>query len=44
MVFNVTFINGSVISFLSVLLVKETGIPEENRRPAATRRQTSSVH
>ena len=33
MVFNATFNNGSVISWRSVLLVEETGIPEENRHP-----------
>ena len=30
MVFNVTFNNISVISWGSVLLVEETGLPEEN--------------
>ena len=34
MVFNETF-NISVISWLSVLLVEETGVPGENHRPAA---------
>ena len=34
MVFNTTFNNISVISWLSVLLVEETGVPEENHRPA----------
>jgi len=38
-VFNATFNNISVISWQSVLLVEETG---ENRRPAASRRQTLS--
>ena len=33
MVFNATFNNISVISWRSVLLVEETGIPEENHRP-----------
>ena len=33
MVFNATFNNISVISWLSVLLVEETGVPGENRRP-----------
>ena len=33
MVLNATFNNISVISWLSVLLVEETGIPEENHRP-----------
>jgi len=35
MVFNATFNNISVISWRSVLLVKETGVPCENHRPAA---------
>ena len=39
MVFNVTFINISVISWRSVLLVDETG---ENHRPAASHWQTLS--
>jgi hypothetical protein len=30
-VFNATFNNISVISWQSVLLVEETGVPEENR-------------
>jgi hypothetical protein len=33
MVLNVTFNNISAISWCSVLLVEETGIPGENRRP-----------
>jgi hypothetical protein len=36
MVFNATFINISVISWLSVLLVEETGEPGENHRPATS--------
>ena len=36
MVFNVTFNNISVISWWSVLLVEETGIPRENHRPAVS--------
>jgi hypothetical protein len=36
MVFNVTFNNITVISWQSVVLVKETGIPGENHRPAAS--------
>ena len=36
MVFNTTFNNFSVISWWSVLLVKETGVPGENHRPAAS--------
>ena len=35
MVFNDTFNNISVISWWSVLLVEETGVPGENNRPAA---------
>jgi hypothetical protein len=34
LVFNATFINISVISCRSVLLVEETGIPGENHQPA----------
>jgi hypothetical protein len=36
MVFNITFSNISVISWRSVLLVNETGVPGENHRPAAS--------
>jgi hypothetical protein len=36
MVFNATFNNISVISWQSVLLVEETGVPEENQRPVAS--------
>jgi len=36
MMFNATFNNISVISCESVLLVEETGVPEENHRPAAS--------
>ena len=42
MVFNATFNNISVISWQSVLLVEETGIPGENHRPVASHRQTLS--
>ena len=42
MVFNTTFNNISVISWRSVLLVEETGVPEENHRPAGSHRQTLS--
>jgi len=35
MVFNATFNNISVIPWRSVLLVGETGVPEENHRPVA---------
>ena len=36
MVFNAIFNNLSVISWRSVLLVEETGVPGENHRPAAS--------
>ena len=36
MVFNATFNNISVISWFSVLLVEETGVPGENHQPAAS--------
>jgi hypothetical protein len=36
MVLNVTFNNISVISWLSVLFVEETGVPGENHRPVAS--------
>ena len=36
MVFNATFNNISVISWRSVLLVEETGVPEENHQPSAS--------
>jgi len=36
MVFNATGNNISVISWRSVLLVEETGVPGENHRPAAS--------
>jgi hypothetical protein len=36
MVFNAIFNNISVISWLSVLLVEQTGVPEENYWPAAS--------
>jgi len=42
MVFNATINNISVISWRSVLLVEETGVPGENRRRAASHRQTLS--
>ena len=40
--FNATFNNISVISWRSVLLVKETAVPGENHQPAASHRQTLS--
>jgi len=42
MVFNATFNNISVISWGSVLLVDETGVPSENHRPASSHLQTLS--
>jgi len=42
MAFNATFNNISVISWRSVLLVGETGVPGENHRPAASHCQTLS--
>ena len=44
MVFNATFKNISVISWRSVLLVEETGVPVENHRHVASHRQTLSHH
>jgi hypothetical protein len=35
-VFNATFNNVSAISWRSVLLVEETSVPGENRRPVAS--------
>ena len=35
-VFNATFNNISDISWWSVLLVEETGVPRENHRPVAS--------
>ena len=42
MVFNAIFNNISVISWRSVLLVEETGVPIENHQPAASHWQTLS--
>ena len=42
MVFNVTINNISVISWPSVLLVEETGVPGENHGTATSHRQTLS--
>jgi hypothetical protein len=42
MVLNATFNNISVISWWSVLLVDETGVPGENHRPVASHWQTLS--
>ena len=41
-VFNATFTNISVISWRSVLLVDETGVPRENHRPVPSYWQTLS--
>ena len=42
MVFNATFNNISVISWRSILLVEETGVPRKTRRLAASHWQTLS--
>ena len=42
MMFNATFNNISAISWRSVLLVEETGVPGENHRLVASHRQTLS--
>ena len=42
MMFNATFNNISVISWWSVLLVEETGVPGVNHRPVASHCQTLS--
>jgi predicted thioredoxin/glutaredoxin len=42
MVFNVTFNNISAISWQSVLLVEETGIPEEIHRPVVSHWHTAN--
>jgi hypothetical protein len=39
-VFDATFNNISAIAWLSVLLMEETRVPEENHRPAASQWQT----
>ena len=36
MVFNATFNNMSAMSWLSALLMGETGVPQQNHRPAAS--------
>jgi hypothetical protein len=43
MVLNAVFNNISVILWRSVLLVEETGVPEENHRPAASHWQTNCL-
>ena len=42
MAFNVTFNNISVISWQSILLVEENGVPGKNHRPVASHWQTLS--
>ena len=42
MVFNATFNNISIISWRSVLLMEETGVPGENHGPVASRITTLS--
>jgi hypothetical protein len=42
MVFNASFNNISVISWRSVLLVEETGVPGENHQPVASHSQILS--
>jgi len=42
MVFNAIFNNISVISWWSVVLMKETGVTRENHRPAASHGQALS--
>jgi len=44
MVFNTTFYNISVISWPSVLLVEETGVPGENHWPVTSHWQTLSLN
>ena len=44
MMLNSTFSNISIISWWSVILVDETGIPGENHRPTASHWQSSSYH
>jgi hypothetical protein len=44
MVFNTTFNNISLISWWSVLLVKESEVPRENHRTAASHWQTLSYN
>ena len=42
-VFNVTFDNISIISWEWVLVVEETGVPEENNWPVTSQRQTYHI-
>ena len=43
MVFNATFNNISVMSWWSVLLIEETGVPGENHRPIASHWQSGHM-
>jgi hypothetical protein len=43
MVVNATFNNISVISWRSVLLVEETGVPEKKHRPALSESRTHNI-
>ena len=42
-VLNATFNNISVISWRSILLVEETGLPEESHRPVASQTLSDKV-
>jgi hypothetical protein len=44
MMLNATLNNISVISWWSVLLVEETGVPEKNQQPVASYLQTLSYN
>ena len=44
MVFNATFNNISIISWWSLLLMQETGVPGENCRPVVSHLQTLSLN
>jgi hypothetical protein len=44
MVFNANFNNISVISWQSVLLVEETGVPGENHRPVGVSQVTVKLY
>jgi hypothetical protein len=43
MVFNATFNTISVISWRSIVLIEETGVPGENTRPVASHRLSHNV-
>ena len=42
MMFNATFKNSSAISWRSVVLMEETGVPRDNHRSIASHQQTLS--